>query len=259
VPTELTPADEGVTTHEADAPDAAEPTHEADAPDATDTAARPPHRRRRAASRGDRVDDAGPRLRTARLEAFSDGVFAIAITLLVLEIGVAAGEDSDMWRRIVDEWPSYLAYVVSFSTIGAAWIAHSSMTEYLERVDATFLRLNLLLLLVVAFLPFPTRLLAEHIGSDVAERAVVTLYGATLMLVSILISVLWRWAARARLTRDDLSDPDVELVASRLTPGIGGYVVLVIVGQWWPVAAVVGFLLIAIFLLIPFPLRGGRR
>jgi uncharacterized membrane protein len=96
--------------------------------------------------------------RTGRLEAFSDGVFAIAITLLVLDIGVSATAGQDLGGAIRGLWPSYLAYVASFSTIGAAWLGHNAITEYLDRTDAAFVRLNLLLLLIVSFLPFPTRL-----------------------------------------------------------------------------------------------------
>ena len=95
-----------------------------------------------------------------RLEAFSDGVFAIAITLMVLEIAVPGGE-----RRAAgtcsagshDEWPVYLTYFVSFMTIGAVWIEHSAMVDALDYVDGIFMRLNLVLLLFCAFLPFPTR------------------------------------------------------------------------------------------------------
>jgi uncharacterized membrane protein len=102
--------------------------------------------------------------RTNRLEAFSDGVFAIAITLLVLEISVPAGAETHLLRAVLDQWPSYLAYVVSFSTIGAVWVAHSAITEYLVGADLGLVRLNLLPLLVVSFLPFPTKLLAESIA-----------------------------------------------------------------------------------------------
>ena len=98
------------------------------------------------------------------MEAFSDGVFAIAITLLILEIGVPAGSGGDLLKALGDQWPSYLAYLVSFATIGAVWFAHSVITEYLDHATTTLVRLNLLLLLVVSFLPFPTKLLAEYIG-----------------------------------------------------------------------------------------------
>ena len=94
--------------------------------------------------------------RTGRLEAFSDGVFAIAVTLLVLDIGVSGGAGKHLLRSVGELWPSYLAYVASFSTIGAAWLGHNAITEYLDRADAAFVRLNLLLLLIISFLPFPT-------------------------------------------------------------------------------------------------------
>src|ERR1700755_2339199 len=92
--------------------------------------------------------------RTGRLEAFSDGVFAIAITLLVLDLGVSSNAGRDLLHAIGSLWPASLAYVASFSTIGAAWLAHNAITEYLDRADAAFVRLNLLLLLFVSFLPF---------------------------------------------------------------------------------------------------------
>ena len=101
-------------------------------------------------------------LATGRLEAFSDGVFAIAITLLVLDIAVPVSAEKHLLRSVADLWPSYLGYVVSVSTIGAMWLGHNAITEYLERADVGFVRLNLLLLLVIAFFPFPTRLFAEE-------------------------------------------------------------------------------------------------
>jgi uncharacterized membrane protein len=197
--------------------------------------------------------------RTNRLEAFSDGVFAIAITLLVLEISVPSGAEKDLLAAVLAQWPSYLAFVVSFATIGATWLAHSTITEYLDHVDGTFSRLNLLLLLVVSFIPFPTRLLAEHTNAADAERVASTFYGITLMLAAVLISVLWRYAARAKLIKPDFSDEDVQILSERLTPGIGGYVVIIVIGLIAPLVAVVGYLLVALFFLIPFPLPGERR
>jgi len=198
------------------------------------------------------------------MEAFSDGVFAIAITLLVLEISVPEGADEDLLAAVLSLWPSYLAYVVSFATIGAAWLAHSVITEYLGHVDVTLPRLNLLLLMVVAFIPFPTRLLAEHIGDADPERVAAALYGLNLMLTSLLIAALWRYAVQARLLRPDIDDEELTVLSRRLTPGIAGYVVLIGVGFVAPTIAVIGYLLIALFFLFPFPFvgrrpRGGRR
>ena len=156
------------------------------------------------------------------MEAFSDGVFAIAVTLLILDIGVSGTAGHDLLGAIRSLWPSYLAYVASFSTIGAAWLGHNAITEYLDRADAAFVRLNLLLLLVVSFLPFPTRLVAEFIRQDKAERVAVTFYGIVLVLATTMLLVLWRYAVRAKLVRPDLADEEVELLTQRLTPGLGG-------------------------------------
>ena len=90
-----------------------------------------------------------------RLEAFSDGVFAIAITLLVLEIAVPAVRASTCSRELLHEWPVYLAYFVSFMTIGAVWMEHSALVDALDHIDGVFMRLNLVLLLFCAFLPVP--------------------------------------------------------------------------------------------------------
>jgi TMEM175 potassium channel family protein len=190
--------------------------------------------------------------RTGRLEAFSDGVFAIAITLLILDIGVSATAGQDLGAAIRGLWPSYLAYIASFSTIGAAWLAHNAITEYLDRADAAFVRLNLLLLLFISFLPFPTRLVAKFIHQATAERVAVTFYGIVLLLSSTLLLVLWRYAVRAKLVRPDLADEEIELLTERLTPGLGAYLVLIVSGLFVPVIAVIGFLGIALYYIIPF-------
>jgi len=191
-------------------------------------------------------------LRTARLEAFSDGVFAIAITLLVLDIAVPASAEKHLLRSVVDLWPSYLGYVVSVSTIGAIWLGHVSITEYLERADVGFVRLNLLLLLVIAFLPFPTRLFADYIGKDSPERVAATIYGLTLLLASTLLLVLWRYALGHRLVRPDAADEEIELLTQRLTPGLAGYLALIIAGLFIPIIAVIGYLAVALYYIVPF-------
>jgi uncharacterized membrane protein len=137
--------------------------------------------------------------------------------LLVLEIAVPAGSQHDLLGAFLNQWPSYLAYVVSFSTIGALWLEHSLITEYLDQADAILVRLNLLLLLVVSFLPFPTRLLAEYLNSDNAERVAVSIYGLTLLVALSLLSVLWRYAVRAHLARTDMTDDELTALTRRLT------------------------------------------
>jgi uncharacterized membrane protein len=199
------------------------------------------------------------RLRTGRFEAFSDGVFAIAITLLVLDIAVPTGAADHLLSSVANQWPVYLAYFISFSTIGAIWLAHSAITDYLDHTNPLLSRLNLLLLLFVSFLPYPTRLLAEYTGEESGERVAVTLYGVNLLLAAVLVSVLWRYSVREGLVRPDAEDEEVQTLTSRLTPSLGGYVVLIALGLFFPIVAIVGYLVIAIYLILPFGLIRGRK
>nr|WP_090344488.1 TMEM175 family protein [Mycolicibacterium malmesburyense]CRL76038.1 hypothetical protein CPGR_03808 [Mycolicibacterium malmesburyense] len=194
------------------------------------------------------------------MEAFSDGVFAIAITLLVLEIGVPDGSEADLLGAVARQWPSYLTYLVSFSTIGAVWLEHSVITEFLERATPALIRLNLLLLLLVSFLPFPTRLLGDYMGESDAQRVAVTVYGINLLLVAGVVSLMWRYAVWQRLIRTEAADADVKLITKRLTPGLAGYAVFIAAGVFFPIVAVFGYLVIAVYFIVPFAaLRGARR
>src|ERR1700694_696100 len=124
---------------------------------------------------------------TTRLEAFSDGIFAIAMTLLVLEIRlpeqVPPGTLGDALFHV---WPSYLAFLTSFATIGVMWVNHHRVFNLIQRTDQGLLGLNLLLLLGVTFLPFPTAVVAQHIRSDDAWLAAMFYNG-----VFIAISISW--------------------------------------------------------------------
>src|ERR1700735_1892198 len=158
-------------------------------------------------------------LSTGRLEALSDGVFAIAITLLVLDIALPAHAGRDLLGAVAQQWPAYLAYAVSFSTIGALWLGHNVITEYLDRADAAFVRLNLLLLFLVALLPFPTRLFADYLNDEQPERVASTIYGLSLLVASTLLWVLWRYAVHAHLVRPDMADEEVEFLTQPPPPG----------------------------------------
>jgi uncharacterized membrane protein len=210
----------------------------------------------------DTTEDGAPervrRVRSQRMEAFSDGVFAIAITLLVLDIAVPTGSQRDLLGVFFNEWPAYLAYVVSFATIGAIWLGHDLITEYLHSSDSILLRLNLLLLLVVSFLPFPTRLVGEYLLEVNAEKVAVTIYGLTLLAAATMVWVLWQYALRADLVRPDTTDAEVAILTRQFTPGLLGYVILLVVGLFQPVLAVIGYLALAVFILVPLG-RAKRR
>lgn len=134
-----------------------------------------------------------PNLTTHRLEAFSDGVIAIAITLLVLEIGIPDVGAGDLGEALVDQWPSYAAFVLSFVVIGIMWVSHHSMFERIASVDRRLLFLNLSLLLGIAFLPFPTALLAEYVreGGHNSHLAA-AIYSATMALIGVAFFMMWR-------------------------------------------------------------------
>src|SRR5579884_4245879 len=113
---------------------------------------------------------------TSRIEAFSDGVFAIAITLLVLEIKVPSGP-GDLSRQLLQQWPAYLSFLISFTFIGIMWMNHHRLFTHIARSDDVLLILNLLLLLGVTIVPFPTAVLAASLGQS-GQRAAVVLYNA---------------------------------------------------------------------------------
>jgi uncharacterized membrane protein len=194
------------------------------------------------------VDD---RWDTGRTKAFSDGVLAIAITLLVLDLNVPASEFDQLWRGILEQWPAYLAYASSFLTIGGIWLRHHGILARLAYVDRKLMTLNLLLLMAVSFLPFPTRLVAEAIQNEDAERAAVLFYGTSLLVISVLVSALWATAARDRkLLRPELDQAEIDAILIATTPSIGSYLVATVVAIALPYVAAIGYLVIAIVLVL---------
>jgi uncharacterized membrane protein len=136
---------------------------------------------------------------TNRLEAFSDGVFAIAITLLVLELHVPDVEPGRLWHGLVIEWPQFAAYLSSFFVIGIMWVNHHSMFKQIRRTDRKLLFLNLLLLLWTALLPFPTGLISRHLrAGGIDAKVAEAVYGANLTLAAIAFSLIWMYAVRRR-------------------------------------------------------------
>jgi uncharacterized membrane protein len=131
---------------------------------------------------------------TERLEAFSDGVIAIAITLLVLQIRVpdVGGDDGGLFSALLDDWPSFVAYAVSFIVIGIMWVSHHSMFERIAAVDRTLQFINLFLLLCIAFLPFPTALLADYVGEGGINASIAAaIYSATMTVIGLTFSAMW--------------------------------------------------------------------
>jgi uncharacterized membrane protein len=188
---------------------------------------------------------------TSRIEAFSDGVFAIAITLLVLDIRLPAGADEDLYDALLQAWPSYLGYATSFCLIGGIWLAHHGLFSRLRQVSQTLLRVNLLLLMAVSFVPFPTRLVAETIDHPNAEQTAVIFYGATLLVVSVILATMWRIVERDRdLLRPEITESELKRILRRSEPNLGFYVTLTALAYFFPRAAAFGFLASALLILL---------
>ncbi len=188
-------------------------------------------------------------LSATRMEAFSDGVFSIAATLLVLDITLHP--PGAPMEQVLHAWPSYFGYVVSFLTIGAAWLGHNILTDRLLGADSLLLRINLILLLAIAFLPFPTRLVSEALHDIEGERVFITMYGLTLLTIRLLQLALGAYARRASLCarRDDTEEDKIE--EREVLPVIIAYVTAILVGLAFPRVAVVLYFGVAVYLVLP--------
>jgi uncharacterized membrane protein len=188
---------------------------------------------------------------TGRVEAFSDGVFAIAITLLILAFGIeqAAAAHGDLSRELLDLWPAYLAYAISFLTIGIMWVNHHSLFQHFARVDRPLLLLNVLLLMLIAFVPFPTRVVADFARSADDRQAAAFLYGITMTTTAILFLALWTYGSR-RLLRADADRREVTGITRSYLPGTPMYGTATLIAFVSSTASLVLFGAIALFYAI---------
>jgi uncharacterized membrane protein len=194
-------------------------------------------------------------LGTGRLESFSDGVFGFAATLLVADIAIHP--PGSALAQVLRAWPSYLAYVVSFLTIGAGWLAHAALTDRLARADRILLRLNVFLLLVVVFLPFPTRLVAGSLHHTGSERVFVTMLGLNLLAIRAAGLGLDAYARRGHLYARGGEGEELQSEQRQLLPIVAAYVAAILLGLALPSVAVALYFALALYLVWPF--RGLHR
>ncbi len=193
----------------------------------------------------------------SRVEAFADGIFAIAATILVLSVDAQVPNGAGNLRAtLLDIWPSYVAYILSFVTIGITWINHHTVMHQVGRVDRTFLFLSVGLLMGISFVPFPTRLVAEHIEDSGAQAAALA-YGVTLTATAIFFNALWRYASRGRrLLREDADPKTVSGITRSYAPGPWIYLGATLVALASPVISVGLFIVIAAFYVVDSALFG---
>jgi uncharacterized membrane protein len=148
---------------------------------------------------------------TSRTEAFSDGIFAIAATLLVLELKVPQVEPGGLADALLESWPSYATYVVSFLTIGIIWINHHAVLDRIREVNRPLLFMNLMFLMAVAAIPFPTALLGDYLQAGHDERLAAAVYGGTMSLMGVTFGAIWAYAVLS----DDLLHARVDRTRAR--------------------------------------------
>jgi uncharacterized membrane protein len=195
---------------------------------------------------------------TARLETFADGVFAIAATLLILNVDAQIRKNQpDLAAHLLHIWPSYIAYAASFVTIGIMWINHHTIMSQVDRTDRRFLVANIGLLLCIAFFPFTTRLVAEHVRGEGAEAAALA-YGFTAFATAIMFNLTWFYAALGkRLLRSDADAAVVSGITRAYIPGPWIYLGATLVAFVSPVASIVLFGAIALFYVVESSILGG--
>jgi uncharacterized membrane protein len=184
---------------------------------------------------------------TGRVEAFSDGVFAIAITLLILAVGIEqAVAGGDLGDQLLDLWPAYVAYAVSFLTIGIMWVNHHSVFRLFARVDRPLLLLNVLLLMLIAFVPFPTRVVAVHATAADDRQAAALLYGTTMTITAVLFFSVWIYGSR-HVLRPDADRREVSGITRSYLPGAPTYALATLLAFVNSALSLVLFAAIAIF------------
>jgi TMEM175 potassium channel family protein len=199
---------------------------------------------------------------TNRLEAFSDGVIAVAVTLLVLDIHVPEiRHDETLLRALLHSWPHYAAYVVSFMTIGIIWINHHAMISRLARADHSILILNLLLLMSIVLLPFATELMAAYLRASSGQTLAAGVYSGAFLLMAVAFAALNRHIllARAHMLSIEIPLEERRRILARSVSGLAPYLVATILSVVSPYATLAICGALAVFYALPLASGGATR
>ena len=188
---------------------------------------------------------------TGRLETFADGVFAIAITLLVLAIRLPAPEEN-LASALATQWPEFVAYVVSFLTIGIMWVQHHRLFTIIRRSNPTFAMINVIFLMLIAFVPYPTAVLAQRLGSGVNALEATLLYGGTMTAIALMFNAIWRYASgKDGHLLGALSAEARRAEARGYRYGAPVYLLITLFGFLSPILSLIGFGAFAAYWALP--------
>jgi uncharacterized membrane protein len=193
-------------------------------------------------------------LKTSRVEALSDGVFAIAMTILVLNISVPTAETVSADRLLEalrHVAPQVIVYIISFVNLGVLWVGQHNQYHFIDRADRWFLWINILYLLLISFMPLSTALLGHY----PLHRLALVVYGANLIAATLILALHWRYATGGgRLVRSQLSPRVIRLAQRRMLGSAGAYTIALVLSLMAPVLSLALFLAVPLFNVLPFAL-----
>jgi len=200
---------------------------------------------------------------TGRAETFADGVFAIAATLLILNVGsnlpAPSTHDPHLGKTLIESWPTFAAYGISFFTIGIIWVNHHALMQQIGKVDRTFLFITVFFLMTVSFIPFPTRLIAENLKEHGGRVAALT-YGFTLTATAVGFNALWFYAiGKRRLLRDDADPAVVKGITRSYISGPWIYLLATLIALPSPGASLIMFAAFNLFWVLESSIFGRGR
>jgi uncharacterized membrane protein len=202
---------------------------------------------------------------TNRLEAFSDGVFAVAITLLVLDIKMSVtdtkgqllgdGFNGGFWGALGSQWPTFVAFVMSFLTIGIMWLNHHKIFNHIKHINTGLIFFNTLLLMIIVFIPVPTAILAEYLGQYLNHpyyHAAAIFYSGTCFVMACCFNLIWRYASHdGRLLGKDIDQQAVQAISKQYAFGPFLYLIAILLALINMPASVIFQFALALFFALP--------
>lgn len=195
---------------------------------------------------------------TARLETFNDGIFAIAMTLLVIDLKVPHLDNTvqdSLIEPLLQQWPQYVGFITSFTVLGIIWVNHHEMFRFIRYSDHHFLLINILFLITVSLLPFPTAVLSHYLYSNTQQTIATVLYSGILLVLAILFNLIWLYAIKKGLVDTQRNTEVLDIMTRGYLVAPALFLISFIVAFFWYKASLILDMLIYMIYLIPSPKR----